>query len=115
MFSLSPQLVEALRQHVRGKSPKDPLFTSREGKRLRPDNFAKRVLNPLRDKLGLKGGFHAMRHGNPTTLDQLNALMKVRQGRLGPIDPETAMGYTHLAPHQPQSAFTSQTRVIGLI
>lgn len=96
VFSLSPQLVEALCHHVAGKSPEEPLFVTKEGKRLHPDNFHKRVLKPLRDKLGLKGGFHAMRHGNATTLDQLNAPMKVRQERLGHIDPATTMGYTHL-------------------
>jgi integrase len=96
VFSLSPQLVEALRVHAQGRKPDEPLFLSAEGKRLLPDNLYKRVLKPLRDKLGLKGGFHAMRHGNATALDGLNAPMKVRQDRLGHIDAATTMNYTHL-------------------
>jgi integrase len=96
VFSLSPQLVDALRMHTHGRRPDEPLFLSKEGKRLLPDNLYKRVLKPLRDKLGLKGGFHAMRHGNATALDGLNAPMKVRQDRLGHIDPAVTMGYTHL-------------------
>ncbi len=43
-----------------------PLFVSKEGKRLRPDKFGKSVLKPILQKLGLEGGFHALRHGNAT-------------------------------------------------
>jgi integrase len=57
VFSLSPQLTEALRVHVRGRGADEPLFLSGEGKRLHPDNFAKRVLKPIVDKLGSKEGF----------------------------------------------------------
>ena len=96
VFSLSPQIVNALRIHVVGHAPDDPLFVSAEGRRLHPDNFCKRVLKPILDKLGLEGGFHALRHGNATTLDEINAPLKVRQARLGHVDPETTMGYTHL-------------------
>jgi len=96
VFSLSPQLVEALRAHMQGRAPEEPLFVSGERKRLLPDNLYKRVLKPLRDKLGLKGAFHALRHGNATALDQINAPMKVRQDRLGHLDSATTMGYTHL-------------------
>jgi integrase len=96
VFSLSPQIVDALRVHVSGRAPDESLFVSAEGRRLHPDNFGKRILKPILDKLGLDGGFHALRHGNATTLDELNAPMKVRQARLGHVDPETTMGYTHL-------------------
>ena len=96
VLSLSPQLTAALRKHVEGRGPDEPLFLSAEGKRLHPDNFAKRVLKPITDKLGLQGGFHAMRHGNATTLDELNTPLKVRQARLGHVNPETTLGYTHL-------------------
>jgi integrase len=96
VFSLSPQLVAALRVHVYGRSPDEPLFLSSEGKRLHPDNFAKRILKPIVEKLGLEGAFHAMRHGNATTLDELNTPLKVRQARLGHVDPATTLSYTHL-------------------
>lgn len=96
VFSLSPQLVEALRAQTLRRNADDPLFLSPEGTRWTPDGLYQRVLKPLRDKLGLKGGFHAMRHGNATTLDGLNAPMRVRQSRLGHINQETTMNYTHL-------------------
>jgi site-specific recombinase XerD len=88
--------VNALRVHVVGRAPHEPLFVSAEGRRLHPDNFSKRVLKPILDQPGLEGGFHALRHGNATTLDEINAPLKVRQARLGHVDPETTMRYTHL-------------------
>ena len=57
VFSLSPQIVNALRVHVIRRAPDEPLFVSAEGRRLHPDNFSKRVLKPILDKLGLEGGF----------------------------------------------------------
>ena len=44
VFSLSPQIVDALRVHVAGRNPNEALFLSAEGKRLHPDNFGKRIL-----------------------------------------------------------------------
>ena len=72
------------------------LFLSRKGKRLHPDNFVKRQLKPILEKLGLKGALHAFRHGNATALDRMNAPMRVRQERLGHVEAQTTMGYTHL-------------------
>lgn len=107
VFSLSPQLVERLKPYVEGRASDEPLFltpvtlTSKKkkvigGKRLHPDNFVKRQLKPILKKLGLEGAMHAFRHGNATALDRLNAQMKVRQERLGHVDPCTTMDYTHL-------------------
>jgi site-specific recombinase XerD len=96
MFSFSPMLAEALVPFVEGRQAEDPLFFTKEGKRLHPDNFVKRQLKPILEKLGLEGGLHAFRHGNATALDRLNVPMKVRQERLGHVDMSTTMGYTHL-------------------
>jgi integrase len=56
----------------------------------------KRGLKPVLKKLGLDGGAHAFRHGNATLLDSLRAPMAVRQERLGHVDSNTTMDYTHL-------------------
>ena len=106
VFSLSPQLAERLRAFLENRAADAPLFLTPErktkrnrivgGKRLHPDNFVKRQLKPILNSLGLSGAMHAFRHGNATALDQLNAPMKVRQERLGHVDPRTTMGYTHL-------------------
>lgn len=96
VFSLSPQLAERLTFFVEGRNSTEPLFLTKRGKRLHPDNFVKRVLKPILTALGLDGAMHAFRHGNATALDRLNAPMKVRQERLGHVDPRTTMNYTHM-------------------
>ena len=107
VFSLSPQLAEWLRPFVVGRLADEPLFLTpvvltKNGKRkgggcrLEPDNFVKRSLKPVLEKLGLKGGAHAFRHANATLLDSLRVPMAVRQERLGHVDSNTTMGYTHL-------------------
>lgn len=95
-FSFSPELAAALRPLVEGRNPDDPLFLSPEGERLDPDNFVKRELKPVLEKLGLEGGTHAFRHGAATLMDELNVPMKVRQSRLGHVDPETTLNYSHI-------------------
>jgi integrase len=107
VFSLSPGLVEALKPFVKDLPADGPLFltpvmvTSKQhkvigGRRLHPDNFVKRELKPILEKLGLAGALHAFRHGNATVLDRMLVPMKVRQERLGHVESSTTMGYTHL-------------------
>jgi len=60
-FALSPQLTERLRFYVEDRNPEEPLFLSREGRRLHPDNFIKRQLKPILKKLGLDGAAHDWR------------------------------------------------------
>lgn len=96
VFSLSPQLAGALVPLVEGRKADALLFLSKKGKRLHPDNFVKRELKPILEQLGLKGALHAFRHGNATALDRMNVPMKVRQERLGHVEAQTTMGYTHL-------------------
>ena len=96
VFSFSPSMAEQLRPFVEGRGANEPLFLSKMGKRLEPDNFVKRHLKPVLRKLGLNGGAHAFRHGNATLLDSLHAPMAVRQERLGHVDEKTTMDYTHV-------------------
>jgi integrase len=95
MFALSPQLTEQLKRYADRRGADEPLFLSKMGKRLEPDNFVKRHLKPILKNLGLQGAAHAFRHGNATLLDSLRTPMKVRQDRLGHADPKTTMLYTH--------------------
>jgi len=96
LCKLSPELTERLQKFVAHRQPDQPLFLTKEGKRLHPDNFVKRHLKPLLKRLGLEGAMHAFRHGNATLLDGLNTPMKVRMERLGHVDESTTMNYTHL-------------------
>jgi len=95
-FSFSSELAEALRPLVEGRGPDEPLFLTPKGERLHPDNFVKRELKPVLEKLGLEGGTHAFRHGAATLMDELNVPMKIRQSRLGHVDPETTLNYSHI-------------------
>ena len=96
VFCISPRLAERLLSFVEGRGSHEPLFVSAQGKRFHPDNLVKRQLKLLLQKLGLKGGLHAFRHGNATAQDCLHTPMKVRQERLGHAEPVSTMGYTHL-------------------
>jgi integrase len=105
VFPISSKLVARLRPLVEGRKPDEPLFVTpirvtKKGKqiggtRLEPDNFVKRHLTPVLRKLGLAGACHSFRHGNASALDHLKAPLRVRQDRLGHVDPKTTMLYTH--------------------
>ena len=95
-FEISAGLRDCLRRLCEGRKPEEPLLVTESGVRLHPDNFVKRILKPVVDALGLKGALHAFRHGNATALDQLQVPMATRQARLGHVDEQTTMGYTHL-------------------
>jgi integrase len=96
VFPLSPQLCEALCFYVEGRGSDEPLFLSKKGKRLHPDNWVKRELKPILKRLGLIGATHAFRHGNASLLDHLHVPMRVRQDRLGHVESQTTMDYTHV-------------------
>jgi len=98
LFSISQELLELLRPLVEGRKPDEPLFLSPKGARLHPENLVKRKLDPILRNLGVKikgTAMHGFRHGAATELDRLGAPMATRQQRLGHIDPDTTMGYTH--------------------
>jgi integrase len=92
VFSLSPLLAETLMPLVSGRPAEAPLFLSRKGKRLHPDNFVKRELKPILEKLGLDGALHAFRHGNATALDRMNVPPEASPGEAGPCSHEDDHG-----------------------
>jgi integrase len=96
VFVLSPKLTERIRELCTGKEVEALLFTNSKGGMLDPDNLVKRHLKPALAKAGIsEGGMHAFRHGNATIMDQNNVPLKIRQDRLGHLDPKTTLGYTH--------------------
>ena len=95
-FPISPRLAACLRKLAGGRGPNEPLFLSKESKRLHPDNFTHRVIAPVVKALGLKGGLHAFRHGNATAQDALGVPLKTRMETLGHVNTRTTMQYTHL-------------------
>lgn len=69
-INLPKWLADELRLLCDGKRPTDPIFTSIEGRVLRPDNFRERVWKPTRTLLGLDPSLtpHDMRHYAATRL-----------------------------------------------
>ncbi len=63
---LPAPLVSKLREHVAalsGQSPDAPVFPSKRGTPLDPDNLRKRTFKPLAEEVGAPwAGFHALRH-----------------------------------------------------
>jgi len=96
VFVLSPKLTERIRELCKGKAADALVFTNSKGGMLNPDNLVKRHLKPVLAKAGItEGGMHTFRRGNAPIMDQANVPMKIRQDRLGHIDPKTTLGYTH--------------------
>jgi integrase len=95
-FPISPKLAACLSELAIGRGREEPLFLSKDGKRLHPDNLHHRVIAPVVNALGLKGGLHAFRHGNATAQDALGVPLKTRMETLGHVNTRTTMNYTHL-------------------
>lgn len=96
-FAISTPLAKTLEMHVADKSPEAYVFTNRKGGRLDPDNLVHRHLKPILKKLKIDtGAMHAFRHGNATQLDRMAAPEAVKMARLGHVDRNTTLGYTHL-------------------
>ena len=97
-FPISDRLVARLRAFLGSSRPNrlGLLFASSVQTPWDSNLVRKRKFHPLLKKLGIpKCGFHAFRHGNATLLDQLGAPMAVRLNRLGHMESQTTMGYTH--------------------
>ena len=98
-FALSPQLVEALQNHLRRwrPNPNRLLFATRNGTPWDSSEVVKRRLHPLLDRLGIRGaGLGGFRHANSSLMDRLGTPLKVREERLGHSDSRiTISTYTH--------------------
>lgn len=84
-FPISPRLAGRLYELAQGRRADEPMFVSKEGKRLHPDNFVARIITPVVKALGLKGGLHAFREGNATAQDALGVPLKTRMEILGHV------------------------------
>ena len=79
------------------------IFTSSRGTPLNLDNFAKRTIRPVLEKLGVGWyGFHAFRRGLATNLNQMGVDLKVVQAILRHADFQTTMN--HYVKAVPESA-----------
>jgi integrase len=72
------------------------LFANRRGSPIGAQYVRRKVLHPIREKLGIpRGAFHAFRHGHATTMFSSGANPKVVQDGMGHSDLKTTMRYTH--------------------
>ncbi len=95
-------LAKILEEHLNGRD-EGPVFQSRKGTPLNLDNFAKRTIRPVLEKLGLGWyGFHAFRRGLATNLNQMGVDPKVLQAILRHADFQTTMN--HYVKAVPESA-----------
>lgn len=124
-FDISPDIATYIRSYLMTqRKPNDLnlLFPSRRETPREQNNFLKRNLYPLLDRLGIpRKGLHALRHFNITEMDREGVPWATRQERVGHADSATTKGYTHpvsddgkklaaklgrkLRPHAPNSSF----------
>jgi integrase len=73
------------------------LFANRKGGPIGAQYVRRKVLHPIRERLGIpRGAFHAFRHGHATTMfSEGGASPKVVLDRMGHSDVRTTMRYTH--------------------
>jgi integrase len=100
MFAISTQLCEHLKTYLLTHwrdNPEKLLFCTRQETPYDNRDIVDQVLHPILERLGVaRAGLYALRHGNATIMDRLNAPMRVRQDRLGHEKAETTLGYAHV-------------------
>jgi integrase len=102
VLDLSPECVAHLSAFLQSWRPNPArlLFATRNGTPWDANLLCKRHFRPLLQRLGIEeprgNGFHALRHANSTLMDRFGIPLKVRQDRLGHVDPRMTLGvYTH--------------------
>ena len=91
-------LVEMLKQYRPRWVPNEQgyLFANRKGGPIGAQYVRRKVLHPIRERLGIaRGAFHAFRHGHATIMFSEGANPKVVQDSMGHSDIKTTMRYTH--------------------
>lgn len=88
------------------------LFADENGVAFLADFVRRKVLHPIRERLGIpRGAFHAFRHGHATTMFSQGANPKVVQDSMGHADIKTTMRYTHAISNDRREAVERATQV----
>jgi integrase len=73
------------------------LFANPEQKPYHADKLLEREFQPFLAELNIpKAGFHAFRHASATILSQMKVPMEIRRQRMGHVDEEMTLRYTHV-------------------
>jgi integrase len=88
------------------------LFANRKGGPIGAQYVRRKVLHPIRERLGIpRGAFHAFRHGHATIMfSEGGANPKVVQDNMGHSDIKTTMRYTHAVPQDRREAVERATQ-----
>ena len=88
------------------------LFADENGAAYLTDYVRRKVLHPIREKLGIpRGAFHAFRHGHATIMFSAGANAKVVQDSMGHADIKTTLRYTHQISNDRREAVERATQV----
>jgi integrase len=107
-------LLAMLADYRRRWRPNDQglLFTNQKGGAFGADYVRRKVLHPIRERLGIpRGAFHAFRHGHATIMFSEGANPKVVQDSMGHADIKTTMRYTHPIANDRREAVERATQV----
>ncbi|MBI2817812.1 MAG: site-specific integrase [Acidobacteria bacterium] len=106
-------LAAILSEHLNGRA-EGLMFRSSRGTPLNLDNFAKRTIRPLLEKLGIGWhGFHAFRRGLATNLNEMGVDPKVVQAIMRHADFQTTMNhYVKAVPESARKAMEGLERLI---
>ena len=89
----------------------DLLFANRRGRPIGAQYVRRKILHPVRERLGIpRGAFHAFRHGHATTMFSAGANPKVVQDSMGHSDIKTTMRYTHAISNDRREAVERATQ-----
>jgi integrase len=89
----------------------DLLFANRKGGPIGAQYVRRKVLHPIRERLGIpRGAFHAFRHGHATIMFSEGANPKVVQDSMGHSDITTTMRYTHAISNDRREAVERATQ-----
>lgn len=100
-------VVTALADHIAGKHHDDLVFTSAQGKPIRPQNFHPRVWRPAvaASGIGKEPDLHSLRHSHVALLARHGVPIKAVQSRLGHESMQTTFDtYGHLFPDSDDQA-----------
>jgi integrase len=88
------------------------LFANRKGGPIGAQYVRRKVLHPIRERLGIpRGAFHAFRHGHATIMfSEGGANPKVVQDNMGHADIKTTMRYTHAISNDRREAVERATQ-----
>src|SRR5258706_181552 len=99
IIPISPRLLAHLIKYrdLVSTNPYNLLFPNPKQKPYNADKLLEREFQPFLAEFNIpKAGFHAFRHASATILSQMKVPMEIRRQRMGHVDEEMTLRYTHV-------------------